>query len=1197
MKRFFVTIYLFFCLVAGVAAQKFFNLTASEVRIDSLLPVFTYQHDLGLNYADSTYSVSIEYPEFIDMSPTDVARLKSIGGEDLPAMPAISQSIGVERKNGWLDISFVPLVKRDGRYQKLVSFMLRVKTQAKQQDGASARVQSLAGSRFQASSASSRYASNSVLANGRWVKISVDNTGIYQLTSQFIRNAGFSDLSKVKVYGYGGALQPESLTGDYLQSTDDLKELPTCVSGGRKLFFAVGPVNWASATTKQRVRNNYSEKGYYFLTEDGTAPATIDEATFTAQYANHPNNYHSIVEPEEYSWYHGGRNLFGKATLGSSPLVYTIDAPVSSAKMSVAFTYNGYCSVDVLVNGVKVGNLDVSAATVAAKTVNFPNSGQPDYASMAETTWEFDVTNLNVGENTVTLKRASNALTSMRLDNIILTFTEPKSLGSLSSTGYPEPTKVEVVANQNLHADGQTDMVIIIPTSLKLLAQAERLKALHEQKDGLRVRIVAANQLYNEFSSGTPDASAYRRYMKMLYDRAGNNLDDMPKYLLLLGDGAWDNRMLTSEWKGVSPDDFLLCYESEESFSVVYCYVSDDFYCLLDDEEVISKYTGKPDVAVGRIPARTADEAKIAVDKIVDYRNNVNAGSWQNLVCMMGDDGDGNQHMDAAEAVSKVISKEHPSMNIKKIYWDAYTRQASSTGLSYPDVTRIVKQQMRDGALIMNYNGHGSSYCLSHEMTLKLADFGEATSMRLPLWFTASCDVTPFDGQGENIGEKALFNKKGGAIAFIGTTRTVWMGQNRTMNLVLMSELLKTNDKGQIVPMGEAFRQTKVKLVEGPLKDWSVNKLNYVLLGDPALALAAPTLEAVVDSINGEQVQTGAKTQLKAGARVTVSGYVKGQSNYNGVATIVVRDVEEEITCKGNSTDDVFVFKDRPSTIYTGSDSVRNGRFTFTFAIPRDITYSQDAGQIIVYTVNNEKTLMANGIDESFAMYGTADTGNTGIGPSIFCYLNKRSFKNGDTVNSTPYFYAELADDDGLNAVGSGIGHDIELIVDGDMSKTYVLNSYFQYDFGDYCKGTIGFSIPELEEGEHKLMLRAWDVLNNSSKAEINFVVDPKLTPELMNIICVRNPASTNTRFLITHDRIGSQMDFVLEIFDTSGRILWRRSETGVPTDQTYAIDWDLTTSSGSRLRTGVYLYRVLISSNGSSQASAAQKLIVIDNK
>ena len=713
----------------------------------------------------------------------------------------------------------------------------------------------------------------------------------------------------------------------------------------------------------------------------------------------------------------------------------------------------------------------------------------------------------------------------------------------------------------------------------------------------MRVRLVTANQLFNEFSSGTPDASAFRRYMKMLYDRAGDNDADMPKHLLLFGDGAWDNRLLTSEWKGLSPDDFLLCYESEQSFSTVYCYVSDDFFCLLDDGEEIDKYLGKPDVAVGRIPARTVEEAEIAVNKIVDYRNNVNAGAWQNLVCVMGDDGDSNQHMFAAESISRIVSSEHPAMNIKKVYWDAYARQSSSTGLSYPDVTRIVKQQMRDGALIMNYSGHGSAICLSHEMTLKLADFGEATSMRLPLWLTASCDVTPFDGQGENIGEKALFNKKGGAIAFLGTTRTVWIGHNLTMNTVFMSEVLKTESNKQLVTMGEAFRRTKVKLVVGDQKDWTVNKLNYTLLGDPALALAAPTLSAVVDSINGEAVSSVSKIQLKAGARVTISGYIKDNASFNGVATIVVRDVEEEIVCKGNSSSETFTFRDRPNIIYTGSDSVRNGRFTFTIAIPRDISYSQNAGQIIVYAVNSEKTLLANGIDESFAMYGTSDTGNTGIGPSIFCYLNKRSFNNGDVVNSTPYFYAELSDDDGLNAVGGGIGHDIELVIDGDMSKTYVLNSYFQYDFGDYTKGTVGFSIPELEEGQHKLKLRAWDVLNNSSKAELTFTVDPKLQPELLNIVCTRNPANRNTRFLITHDRIGSQMDFVLEVFDTSGRILWRRSETGVPTDQTYAIDWDLTTSNGSRLRTGIYLYRVLISSNGSTQATAAQKLIVIDNK
>jgi hypothetical protein len=239
--------------------------------------------------------------------------------------------------------------------------------------------------------------------------------------------------------------------------------------------------------------------------------------------------------------------------------------------------------------------------------------------------------------------------------------------------------------------------------------------------------------------------------------------------------------------------------------------------------------------------------------------------------------------------------------------------------------------------------------------------------------------------------------------------------------------------------------------------------------------------------------------------------------------------------------------------------------------------------------------LEAHGEQDNFNMSGTADNSNDGIGPSVYCYLNKRSFTNGSVVNNTPYFYAELTDNDGLNAAGNGIGHDMELIIDGDMTKTYILNNSFRYNFGDYRSGTLGYSIPTLEAGEHKLLFRAWDILNNSSSTELSFIVDPQQEPELLKVICTRNPATTNTRFLITHDRTGSQMDVALEIYDPSGRILWRKSETGVPTDETYTVDWDLTTSSGSRLRTGVYLYRILISSNGSSEASKAQKLIIIN--
>jgi hypothetical protein len=225
-------------------------------------------------------------------------------------------------------------------------------------------------------------------------------------------------------------------------------------------------------------------------------------------------------------------------------------------------------------------------------------------------------------------------------------------------------------------------------------------------------------------------------------------------------------------------------------------------------------------------------------------------------------------------------------------------------------------------------------------------------------------------------------------------------------------------------------------------------------------------------------------------------------------------------------------------------------------------------------------------------MNGTDESAADGTGPSIYCYLNNRAFTNGCSVNTTPYFYAELNDKDGINASGGGIGHDIELVIDGDMARTYVLNDYFKFNFGDYTSGTIGFSIPALEAGTHKLLIRAWDTQNNSSTSELTFVVDPTLAPNLLNIVCVRNPANTNTRFLITHDRIGSQMDITLEIYDTSGRILWRRTETGLPTDEVYTVDWDLTTNMG-RLAPGVYLYRVLAKTSGSNEASAAQKLIV----
>ena len=1167
--------------------QEFFNLSANEVKIDSVLPCFHYSLPLGPDYAAYDYEVSIDYPEFIDMSKSDIARYGRITSDALPDMPEVSQHVGVSRKTGTLYISFVPLVFRNGKYQKLVSFMLNIKPVSHE---VSAARRTAAGD--------GRYAEHSVLATGQWAKIRVPETGIYQLTDALVRQAGFSSLSKVKIYGYGGAMQPEKLTGDYLASTDDLKEVPSITINGRRLFHAVGPVNWSTKKAVARERNACSDYGYYFITESDEEPLAVDSATFCGAFYPGPNDYHDINEVDNYSWFHGGRNLYNseKLTIGTDRVITMpgTQQPTNrqtTAQLNVNLSFDATFEATVSVNGTELGKIVPNSSLFSNKT------GKPadSYAVATQANWTFFVpeTQMDSESNKVVIKQTSGGI--VRIDYVSFAYTYAKPMPALSTASFPVPEYVYRITNQDHHADPQADMVIIIPTTQVFVSEAERLKTLHETYDGMRVNLVPADELFNEFSSGTPDVNAYRRYMKMLYDRAETEAD-MPRYLILFGDGAWDNRMLTSDWRGCSPDNFLLCYESENSFSETKCYVSDDFFCLLDDGEGSNVLTDKIDAAVGRLSARNSAQAKVLVDKIYTYRTNEQAGVWQNTLCFMGDDGDQNRHMQDAEAVLDTVLYYNTAYNIKKIYWDAYTRVTSATGNSYPDVTRLILQQMQAGALVMNYSGHGRMDAISHEYVITLPDFAKATSLRLPLWVTASCDIMPFDGQDENIGETAMFNEKGGAIAFYGTTRTVYASYNRPMNQSFMKYVLATDKNGHRYTIGEAGMLAKNDFTAGTT-EMVTNKQQYALLGDPALVLAAPTIMATIDEINGEPVG-GSPKQLKAGSIATVKGHIPDHSDFNGVATFTVRDIEETITGKMNNkteTSTAIVYKDRPNTIYSGSNSVTNGEFTFTFSVPKDISYSSDTGLFLVYAVNEDKTLEAHGENDNFTLSGYVDTVNDEIGPSIYCYLNSSSFVNGGEVNSTPYFYAEITDKDGINVAGSGIGHDLELIIDGDMGKTYNLNEYFQYDFGDYQRGTVGFSIPELADGPHKLRFRAWDMLNNSSRVELSFVVNAQLEPSGINVICTENPAKNHTRFVISHDRVGSEMDVELEVFDTSGRKLWGRTETGIPTDHTYTIDWDLTTNTG-HLRTGVYLYRILVSSNGSKQASQARKLIVLGN-
>ena len=794
--------------------QRFFNLTVNDVTIGNSLPSFRYAIPVGEHYADSTYELSIRYPEFIDMSKEDIARYNALTSEVPSVLPAIHQRMTVDRKRGVLEFSLTPIVERNGKKQFLVSFMIALTSRPKSALAKKKSVRPMSTRVGSASSdAASRYAAHSVLANGKWAKIKVSSTGVYQLTNELIRRAGFSNPDKVKIYGYGGNLQNEVLDDAYLRSHDDLKEVPTYVSNGRRLFYAEGPVSWASATAKRRIRNPYSDFGYYFLTEDDSGtPATIADSTaFINSFYPSPSDYHALHEVDDYSWYHGGRDLFESTPLKLNvPKVYSLvnKGKASKGILTVGVTTGTYASdVKVELNGRQLAQIHVSPGD--------------SYDKGYEVIRSYELDNL---QNTDSIRLTTVSGGPVRLDYISMAYDKPAPAPSLKSS-FPVPEYVYNITNQDHHADTPVNMVIIIPTSQKLLAQAERLADFHRTHDNITVRVVPADELYNEFSSGTPDAMAYRRYLKMLYDRATDD-KEMPQSLLLFGDCVWDNRMLTADCRSLNPDDYLLAYESENSFSETDCYVNDGWFTLMDDGEGDNLLSGdKEDLGVGRFPVTTATDAQILVDKTINYAQNKNGGSWENVIMFMGDDGNNNLHMNDVNETAEAIMAAYPDYYVRKVMWDSYTRISSATGNTYPEVSSIIKQQQAQGALIMDYAGHGKEDQISHEAVLKLSDFANFSNANLPLWITASCDIMPFDGTIPTIGEAAMLNKKGGSVAFWGTTRTVYAYYNKAINTAFLKHVLSFTD-GKPTTLGEAQRLAKCELINSS-SDLTPNKLQY----------------------------------------------------------------------------------------------------------------------------------------------------------------------------------------------------------------------------------------------------------------------------------------------------------------------------------------------------------------------------------
>lgn len=1024
------------------------------------------------------------------------------------------------------------------------------------------------------------------------------------------------------------------------------------------LFYAGGPDQWIDDPGNNRFRhkkNIYSDSAFYFLSIGGTGLRIPDQnntgsagvlvVSYNARYFHELDSVNFLSSGKE--WYGEEFSDMPGRTLTRDFSLPGLLNPGNSAMVSVATaarSINAPGKFDIIVDGQPLLQYSIPATGSGAydpfakeleQDLVFTANTQDlllqlkytpgSFNSQAWLNWleiqwrkplqvaasqQLDFRDRNsVGSNT-----AQFSIAGAGPDLKVWDVTDPlhpvNRLGVLTGNSFNfknealqlheyiafnsflTPVAAGRVINQDLHLSTPADYIIVTTDLLK--NEAARLAAFHEQNSNLAVKIVTVREIYNEFSSGACDPVAIRDYVKMLYDRALQNGTAGPRYLALFGDASFDYKD-----RIMGNTNFVPAYENNFSLDPLSTYTSDDFFGFLDDNEDINSasVTNLLDLGIGRIPVKTAAQAKDYVDKVIGYHQQQSFGAWRNNLTFIADDEDQNLHLNDAEAITQAASQVNPLFDIQKIYLDAYHQQTVSGGERYPEVNELVKNRVVNGTLIWNYNGHGSSRRLAEEVLLDESLLNEWDNRnRLPLFITATCDFAPYDNPlAYSLGEDLLLRPGKGAIALMTTTRLVFAFSNKVMNENYLNTALQPNPQGQYKSLGDAVRAAKNFTYQNSAD--IANNRKFTLLGDPALTLGFPVFNIRAVKINGRDT-TQADT-LQATEKVMIEAVVTDPAGniltgFNGTATTTVFDKPQTVNTLGNDPGSLVTgFQVQNNIIYRGRSTVQDGKFTVEFRVPKDLNYQYGKGKMSFYAENGEKE--GAGYFNNFIAGGSLfSQENDKEGPEIKAWLNDEKFVNGSISNSHPVLILHLSDSSGINTLGTAIGHDISVTIDNNNDEFYTLNDFFEGEQDNYQKGTVRFQLPVFEPGAHSLQIKAWDVFNNSSSITLDFQVVNDEELIISHVLNYPNPFTTHTQFWFEHNRPGEDLRVDVQIFTVSGKIIKRINKT-INTEgyRSCEVEWDGRDDFGARIGRGVYIYSLKVSAPGKKSKTTVEKLVV----
>ena len=1095
---------------------------------------------------------------------------------------------------------------------------------------------------------------SSVLANGDWYEITTNENGIYKIDYAFLSQLGINlsnlNINSIKLFGNGGGMLP------YLNSEfrfDDLIENNIKAVDINNnaifdfedyiLFYGMSPNDWQFNPNTNLFENNihlYDNEVSYFLTFNNSSGGKriTNVSEISGQNIDITSyNFYVNHEEENVNLINSGRKWFGEKFSSNSTKNFSFFVPdliqseLVNIKLAVASRSFQTSNFLVNINNSLITNLSmpIVSSQYAREYAKEINSSSQIFVNSSSLNFDLEYISLDNGANCwlnyieINAKRQLKAVTSQfnfrniehvgdgigaykivngegmevwdvtnptavqklitEVDNETLIFLDSlqylKEYIAFDNSFYLTPNYIGIVQNQNIR-NTSSDIDFIIVSHPKFLEAAQRLADFHFNKDNLLSIVVTPKQIYNEFSSGMQDVTAIRDFIKHQYDKENSNL----KYLLLFGDGSFDPKDRIQ-----NNTNYIPTYQSLNSTDPTKTYVTDDYFALLDDDEGLF-LNDLVDIGVGRFPVSTIEEANILVDKVEQYYDINSFGSWRNNVVFIADDGDandGNVHMWQADSLANYVADNHKEINIQKIYLDNYIQQSTPGGPRSEQAQNAINSKIDKGVLLVNYTGHGGPLGWTQERILELDQIQNwNNSNKLPLFMTATCKFSYFDNPEEqSAGEQVLLNPMGGAIALLSTTRLVYSAPNYNLNTKFIKTVF---DNTEILRLGDVFKETK------RLSGTSTNNRNFTLLGNPALQLSYPRFDVTTTNMNDT---------LKALNQVTIEGQIESSgtilSDFNGTIFPTVFDKEIIKTTLGQESCTPMPYRDQNNIIYKGAASVVDGKFSFSFIVPKDIAYNYENGKISYYALSDNEInpTDANGFESNFVIGGMGDDINYDYdGPEIKLYMNDTLFVNGGITNSNPILIANVFDFSGINTVGNGIGHDITVILDDNTSEPYILNDFYEANKDDYQNGHINFPLYNLEPGEHQIRVKVWDVFNNSSESEITFTVMPNDNLVINNFNNYPNPFSSSTAFYFQHNQVGQQLDFILNIYSITG-VLIKSLDISSFISNGYRVGpivWDGTNSYGAKVNPGVYIANLTVSDKNNNKFTTKSTRAII---